>query len=74
MNNSKELTPEHLMSFGFGVLIAIMVIGVFSEIAYKELKDKYNKLKNEAIQNEFAEYNSTTGVWQWKKSQTPEQD
>jgi hypothetical protein len=40
------------------------VVGIF--IGINTTNTKFQGLQKEAVQLNFAEYNSTNGVWQWK--------
>lgn len=50
----------------FITIISICFIGGFLGGYYKGHDDVEKRLKNEAIKKGHAEYNTTTGKWQWK--------
>jgi uncharacterized protein YpmB len=52
------------------VVITIIYIAFSMAIGihYKEDAHNYNQLRKQAIEKGFAEYNNTTGKWQWKEN------
>jgi len=55
------------------IIISIITIFIFFPLIIENFKYKQKivniekKYQKEAIEKGFAEYNSTNGIWQWKK-------
>ncbi len=50
------------------VLVAGVIIGITIGVVIAE-KASASKIKSEAIERGVAEYNQTTGEWQWKQQE-----
>lgn len=79
--------PKQFDAWGFAAILGIVLfvgvavmLGVTSSLERQrdnfaaqaaEHRADIRKLKQEAIEHGAAEYDSTTGVWQWKRKETP---
>ena len=68
LNEYKKIIWWCSMEFEFFLVGAILgvVLGVFIGIFTDEMLA--SKIKKQAIKNGLAEYNKTTGKWQWKRT------
>ena len=58
-NNIFSVWITVILTIVIGCAVVFFVVSVFKNIPVEILK-------REAIERNFAEYNSTNGVWQWK--------
>lgn len=54
---------SEFIAFVAGVIVTFIIVGI-------SFGGTIAGLKNEAVKNRFAEYNSTNGNWQWKTNAT----
>ncbi len=64
---SEKSDKEAVLIVVLGILLVIVFVATaISSIAWNSADVQLIKLKRQAIENNFAEYDSKTGVWQWK--------
>ena len=56
------------------ILLIVFVIGVATASHSMGYKAGTKEMQNEAIQRSYAEYNSSTGVWQWLETENIVED
>lgn len=58
---------DFVSGFGFGSFVTLVMMTILLVCSYHDYSVKLNKMRQQAVINGFAVYDSHSGQWSWKE-------